>query len=166
MDTYGLFWGKNGSSMVGVKVFGMEHWWGNQYRRLLGIMNNKGNISVKLTYGQFDGSTTDGYNTTCLGYIPTGCVPSGTSGGFISKMTFTKYGLIPTVARGSASTYYADALFFDNTITQIGIVSGASGSDYKVGAFCWSFNDSASVADWHSGASVSCKPLVSIEEVE
>ena len=166
MNTYGPFWGKNGSTMVGVKVFGMEHWWGNQYRRLLGIMNDKGNISVKLTYGQHDGSTTDGYNTTCAGYIPTGCTPSGTTGGFISKMSFTKYGLIPTVASGSASTYYADAFFFVNTITQIGIVSGASGSDYNVGAFCCSFNDAASAANWHSGASISCKPFAPIEEVE
>lgn len=160
MNTKGLFWGSNGSSVVGVKIFGMEHWWGNQWRRIAGWINDKGNQKIKMTYGQTDGSTVDGYNTDGSGYITIGCTPSGTSGGCASKMTVTENGLIPTMASGSTTTYYTDGLWFDNSQVDYVFVGGCSGSGLHVGAFCSSLDALSSHVGWYGGAAVSCKPLV------
>jgi hypothetical protein len=46
----GLFYGANSSSSV-VKVFGIENWWGNTWRRIAGNILDKGVRKVKLTYG-------------------------------------------------------------------------------------------------------------------
>ena len=159
MNTKGLFWGSNGSSMVGVKVFGMEHWWGNQWRRIAGWINNKGTQMIKLTYGQSDGSTVDGYNTDGSGYISIGCTPGGTSGGYVSKMTVTEHGLIPTTASGSATTYFTDGLWFNNSQVDYAFVGGSCNSGFLVGALYVALNSLVSIATWHVGAALSCKPL-------
>lgn len=158
MNTKGLFWGTNGTGS-GVKVFGIENWWGNQWRRIAGWINSKGTQKVKLTYSQLDGSTVDGYNTDGTGYISVGCTPSGTSGGYISKITPTEYGLIPTTASGSATTYHTDGLWFNNSQVDYALVGGSCYNGFLVGAVCVSLADLVSVAGWSFGAALSCKPL-------
>lgn len=163
MDAKGLFWGANNGT-YGVKVFGMENWWGNQWRRFAGIVNDNGNIKVKLTYGKQDGSTTEGYvvstsSSDYTGYISTGVAPSGSSGGYISAMKFTEEGMLPSVASGSSSTYYCDGLWFNNIRVDYAFRGGSCINDLGVGAFCFALNDTASSATWAIGASVSCKPL-------
>ena len=161
LNDKGLFYGTNGNEKC-VKVFGMENWWGNQWRRIAGWINSKGTQKIKMTYGQSDGSTVDGYNTDGSGYISIGCTPSGTSGGYISKMTVTKNGLIPTTASGSATTYYTDGLWFYNSQVDYAIVGGSSDSRLIVGALFSDLADTVSCADWDVGAAVSCKPLAKI----
>ena len=158
LNDKGLFYGTNGTGK-GVKVFGMENWWGNQWRRIAGWINNKGTQMIKLTYGQSDGSTVDGYNTTSEGYININCTPSGTSGGYINKMTITEYGLIPTTASGSATTYYTDGLWFDSSQVGFALVGGASFYGLPVGALSSALDSTVSFAVWRVGAAVSCKPL-------
>ena len=159
MNAKGLFWG-NQDNVSGVKVFGMENWYGNQWRRIGGWINDKGTQKIKMTYGQSDGSTTDGYNTTGSGYISiANSTPSGTSGGYISKMIVSNNCLIPTVVSGSSTTYYCDGLWFNNSQVDYAFVGG--GSDYAsfVGALCSSLSNASSVASWDIGAALSCKPL-------
>ena len=159
MNTKGLFWG-NQDNKSGVKVFGMEHWYGNIWRHIGGWINDKGTQKIKMTYGQSDGSTTDGYNETGSGYISIGgATYSGTSGGYISKMLITDNGLIPTIASGSATTYYCDGLWFNNSQVDYAVVGGRSNSAYYVGALSSALNGISSVADWGINASISCKPL-------
>lgn len=159
MNTKGLFWG-NQDNESGVKVFGMEHWYGNIWRRIGGWINDKGTQKIKMTYGQSDGSTTDGYNETGSGYISIGGVtPSGTSGGYISKMLITDNGLIPTIASGSVTTYYCDGLWFNNSQIDYAYVGGNSRSTSFAGALCMCLNDMSSFAHCVIGAAISCKPL-------
>lgn len=158
LNDKGLFYGTNGTGK-GVKVFGMENWWGNQWRRIAGWINSEGTQKIKMTYGQSDGSTVDGYNTDGSGYISIGCTPSGTSGGYISKMTVTKNGLIPTTASGSATTYYTDGLWFNNSQVDYAFVGGSSDDRLRVGALCSNLNGLVSYAVWAFGTAVSCKPL-------
>ena len=160
MDNKGLFYGTNGTEK-GVKVFGIEHWWGNQWRRIGGWINDKGTQKIKMTYGRSDGSTTDGYNETGSGYISIGGdTPSGKSGGYISKMLITDNGLIPIIASGSATTYYCDGLWFNNSQVDYAYVGGESvGGASLVGAFCSVLNAVSSRADGGVGAAISCKPL-------
>ena len=159
MNTKGLFWG-NRDNVSGVKVFGMEHWYGNQWRRIGGWINDKGTQKIKMTYGQSDGSTVDGYNETGSGYISIpSSNPSGTSGGYISKMQITDNGLIPTIASGSATTYYCDGLWFNNSQVDYAYVGGNSNDASRVGALYSALGNASSVANWGIGAALSCKPL-------
>lgn len=163
MNAKGLFWGHNGSSMVGLKVFGMEHWWGNQWRRIAGWINDKGTQKVKMTYGQSDGSTTDGYNTTGNGYLTiTNATPSGTSGGYISGVIFNEYGIIPKIASGSATTYYTDGLWLSNAQVDYALVGGRSNVGLLAGALCSALNSIPLDASWSYAATISCKPLAAI----
>ena len=159
MNTKGLFWG-NQDNKSGVKVFGIEHWYGNIWRRIGGWINDKGTQKIKMTYGQSDGSTTDGYNETGSGYISIGgATPSGTNGGYISKMLITDNGLIPTIASGSATTYYCDGLWFNNSQVDYAFVGGSSDDTSRVGALFSSLGNASSDAGWGIGAALSCKPL-------
>lgn len=158
LNNKGLFYGTNGTGK-GVKVFGIENWWGNQWRRIAGWINDKGNQKIKMTYGQTDGSTVDGYNTDGSGYISVGCTPSRTSGGYINKMTITENGLIPTIASGSDTTYYTDGLWFNNSQVDYTFVGGGSADGLRGGALSSSLTHKVSVAAWYDGAAVSCKPL-------
>ena len=159
MNTKGLFWG-NQDNVSGVKVFGIEHWYGNTWRRIGGWINDKGTQKIKMTYGQSDGSTTDGYNETGSGYISIGgATPIGTDGGYISKMLITDNGLIPTIVSGSATTYYCDGLWFNNSQVNYACVGGDSRNPSRVGALYSHLKIASSDANWAIAAAISCKPL-------
>ena len=159
MNTKGLFWG-NQDNKSGVKVFGMEHWYGNTWRRIGGWINDKGTQKIKMTYGQSDGSTVDGYNTDGNGYITiANSTPSGTTGGYISKMMITDNGLIPTIASGSTTTYYCDGLWFNNSQIDYPCVGGSTSTPSSAGALCSYLGFASSHASFNLCAALSCKPL-------
>ena len=160
MDTKGMFWGSNNAVNEGVKVFGMEHLWGNLWRRTAGWVNVNGTQKVKLTRGTHDGSTATDYNTNGNGYISvSGATPSGTSGGYISSMKTEAYGRIPVTASGSSSTYEADGLWYSNSGTMYALVGGAWYVGLPCGPFCANLYYTASVSSSPVGAALSCKPL-------
>ena len=159
MNTKGMFWGSNNGT-DGVKVFGMEHLWGNLWRRTAGWVNVNGTQKVKLTRGTHDGSTATDYNTNGNGYISvSGATPSGTSGGYISSMKTEAYGRIPVTASGSSSTYEADGLWYSNSGTMYAVVGGHWGYGLPCGPFCAYLYRTASTSASDVGAALSCKPL-------
>ena len=159
MNTKGIFWG-NHDNISGAKVFGMEHLWGNAWRPVAGWIDDMGTQKVKMTYGHNDGSTVEGYNLDGTGYIPiANSTPSGTYGGYTSKMLIKQHGLIPIKANGSATTYYSDGLWFNNSQISYALVGGNSSDGSPVGAFSLSFDFTVSFAHPNIGASISCKPL-------
>ena len=159
MNTKGLFWGSTNQT-DGVKVFGMENWWGNLWRRTAGWIVVNGIQKVKITRNTKDGSTVTDYNTTGNGYISiSGATPTGTSGGYISGMKTEKFGRIPYQASGSASTYEADGLWFNNSGTFYALVGGYWGNDLMVGPFYAHLYRAASISYSAVGAALSCKPL-------
>ena len=159
MNSRGMFWGSNNGT-DGVKVFGMEHFWGNLWRRTAGWMNVNGTQKVKLTRGTKDGSTASDYNTDGNGYkTVSGATPSGTSGGYISSMKTEGFGRIPVTASGSSSTFEADSLWYNNSGTMYAVVGGVWDCGLRCGPFY--ANLSAAPSDSYSsvGAALSCKPL-------
>ena len=113
-----------------------------------------------MTCGQSDGTTVNGYNTDGTGYIEIpNSTPSGSSGGYISKLSFGNYGYIPVISNGSATTYYCDGLWFNNSQIDYAFVGGASGSGCLVGAFSSGLHCAVSLAGWYVAAALSCKPL-------
>ena len=148
MNTKGLFWGES-TGKSGVKVFGMENFWGNQWRRTAGLMLANGITKAKLT---------PPYNTDGSGYKTISSVaPSGTSGGYIKDVIFSKNGFAPSVASGSESTYYCDGLWYNNEITAFALFGGLLADGRRCGSLYVNLSSAPSAASWHLGASSSYK---------
>lgn len=164
-DTKGLFYGTNSGAVSAntfgncVKVFGMENYYGFQWRRTNGLILDNGATKYKLTYGTEDGSSATGYNTDGTNYKDASVTPSGTSGGYISAAKFTEDGMFSDTMSGSASTYFCDGTWFNNSEVRFALFGGYSGDGAGVGAFYLVLNAAVSGANWAVGASVSCKPL-------
>ena len=159
MNRKGMFWGSNDNTS-GVKVFGMEHLWGNLWRRIAGWINASGNQKVKLTRGTHDGSTATDYNLDGNGYLTvSGATPTGSSGGYINAMKTMPYGRIPYQASGSSSTFEADSLEFNNNQSDYAFVGGAYNTGgLQCGPFCALLTSTPSVTYFNRGAALSCKP--------
>lgn len=159
MNSRGMFWGSNNGT-DGVKVFGMEHFWGNLWRCTAGWMDVNGTQKVKLTRGTKDGSTASDYNTDGNGYkTVSGATHSDTSGGYISSMKTEGFGRIPVTASGSSSTFEADTLWHNNSGTMYALVGGAWHLGLQCGPFCATLGGAPSASSSYAGAALSCKPL-------
>ena len=157
LNDKGLFFGYNDGNH-GVKVFGMENWWGAQWRRTAGYIKNGSDQRIKLTYGQQDGSTVDGYNTDGSGYISMGITPTGTNGGYIDQMNFNEYGMFGKNSSGSSSTHFCDGQWFNNSATTYALFGGHSTHGLPCGAFCCNLSSAVSSADWTCGVALSYRP--------
>ena len=159
MNGKGRFWGDS-SQTNGVKIFGMENWYGNLWRRIEGYVTNSSGVQlVKMCYGTRDGSTADGYSTGGTGYVSMGTT-SGTSGSGIQTMHVNnKCGVVPKALTGNTSptTYFSDGHWYGNSC--YAVVGGSWGDGLRLGAFCSGVTAAVSDADTHYGAAVSCKPL-------
>lgn len=163
-DAKGLFFGTSSDAIASgsygnaVKVFGMENWWGFQWRRYLGHIMVNGVQKLKLTYGKEDGSGCTGFNLTGADYLSEGVTPTGTNGGYIDEMNYSENGMLPKNASGDSTHHYCDGLWFNNAITSVPFRGGSTGGA-PCGAFCVGLYCTASDAGWAIGAALSCKPL-------
>ena len=159
MNTRGLFYATSATADCYLKVFGMEFYWSNLWRRCEGLVTDANTkIKYKLTAGRHDGSTADGYNTTGEGYLEAGTA-AGTSGGYINKCKSTPGGRIPTNASGSSSTYECDGLWF--AASCFARVGGHWDNTLLEGAFSVTLSSAVSYSYASTGAVLSCKPLAS-----
>ena len=162
LNDKGLFWGestgKYDASPAGVKLFGMENYYGNKWKRLAGLINDNGNVKYKLTWTTLDGTTVTGFNLDGTGYISTGITPSGTSGGYITTMQFSSDGaMVPSVASGSDTTYYCDGLWFNNSQVDYAQFGGTLNRGSLVGSGSLRLTHAATIANGDIGASLSFK---------
>lgn len=164
-NTKGLFYGTNSDTIASgsygnaVKVFGMENWWGFQWRRYLGHIMVNGIQKLKLTYGKEDGSGCEGFNLTGADYLTEGVTPTGTSGGYIDEMNYSENGMLPKNAGGTQTSDYCDGLWINNSITSVPQRGGDSNAGALCGALYVNLGSAASTARWYIGAALSCKPL-------
>ena len=146
-----------GTSATGsMKAFGIENLFANYWKRCNGAMYTSSGFMYKLGYGTSDGSTVSGYNTTANGYISGGLF-TGTSGGYLSKALMTSKGLVPSVASGSASTFFCDGLWWSNK--GFAVVGGNYTYSALAGLFCLSVYNTVSYSVANLGGSLSCVPL-------
>jgi hypothetical protein len=96
-----------------VKVFYIEHFWGNYWERLAGhIMDLDGQVYTKMT-PPYPQPELPGENVMPAGYIPTGITPTGASGSYIiSGKTDPETGFVPGETGGSATQYYCDGMWY------------------------------------------------------
>ena len=158
MNDKGLFWGSS-EGADGVKVFGMENWWGNQWRRYAGHVMTNYVQKYKMTRDRQDGSTADDYNSDGSGYLTSGVETR--SSGFIKKMRFDSNTFQPLEVGGSSASYWCDrvAVSPDTAYLRFGGASNTGVVNY-LGGFYLSAGMGSEYADMYNGAAPSCKPLI------
>lgn len=163
-DSKGLFYGTDSGVAStyanAVKVFGMENYFGFQWRRHNGLILSDGETKVKLTYGMEDGSNISGYNATGEDYITANTTAlSGTSGSYISNSKYTNDGIFPQVMSGSQATFMCDACWYNNTGQRFARFGGDSHYGNSNGMFALVIANVLETSGWGSGAALCCKPL-------
>ena len=157
LNNKGMFYGSN-INTAAVKVFHMENWWGNQWRRFAGLINMNGTQKFKMTRTTNDGSTVADYNLTGQGYLSGGTYSSA-NGTYIKKMTWDDKQWIPSLMSGTYTTFYCDGLWTNNLQIDYACRGGNSTSGTHCGAWYLALDYLASDVAWTLGAAPSCKPL-------
>lgn len=160
-NTKGMFYGKQSNSVV--KVFGMEQWFADSWRRLAGLILNGGSLLYKLTYGTADGSSAAGYiesDSAPSNYLASGkTIATNLSSSYIMKHSaLSKGALLATTFGGSNGNYYSDACW-SSTGVKYARVGGNCVDGSACGAFALYLTDALSVSSWAYGAALSLKPL-------
>ena len=140
----GQFWGSTDTKLQH-KVFHMEDWWGNQWERIAGLINDHGRYKVSLT---------GPYNTTGAGYDDAGPV-SAASNSYIKTNKCDEFGRLPVATGGSASTYDCDYFWTNNEQVDYARVGGYCRNGASVGAFYLDVHHLATYANWNFGACLS-----------
>ena len=159
LNDKGLFWGDISAGTSGVKVFGMENYWGCVWHRTAGLISFDNHAYAKLTYSTADGSSTTGYNQTGSGYLDFGSTPN--TNGWIKTMKYNRKGLIPFIidgAEGNSNYYYGD-YYYQNANTRYLLLGCRSGLGLNAGAMCFSLNATPDNALWNCSTTLSCKPI-------
>lgn len=159
LNTKGMFYGKATatSRTTAVKVFGMENWWGNIWRRYAGhVTNSNGKDCYKLTWGKEDGTAVVGYNTNGNGYKVTN--NSAPHGQYVTQTEYATDGsMCAKAGGGSATTYYCDYHWHSSNCYAL------RGGGWNFGSHCGAFyvalHNSASYSRSDGGCALSCKPL-------
>ncbi len=144
--SYGPYYGGTGNTNM--KFMWMENWYGDRWERTFGVWY----ISNVLYVKDFAPYTTDG---NVENYHNLGRGITGTSGGYISEVTYDEHGMIPKTASGAETTYVPDKCWFaDGTMF---LVRGASCfNSLGVGA-AFSVNHPFSYSGWGVGPSPAYK---------
>jgi hypothetical protein len=172
MDNLGLFACVQRTATepsLGVKVFGMEHYWGNDWRHIAGWAIYNGKQYIKITKGAHDGigatSDTAGtkYNRFDAGYSNKKCIVNAnfaTTTGYWGSSVTTEYGRFPTNANGALSTYECDIVKWSNSSSNnVGMVGGDANYTMEAGPFAvQAYNSQTSTS--YQTTTLSCKPVL------
>lgn len=161
MDKKGLFWGGQ-TKTSGVKVFGIEHYWGKVYRIIAGYaFKNNGADGLraysKMKYGNDGFKVCDPYTEE---YTDTSVdIPYAYS--FVSKVAFGNDYILPCEFEGaSSSTFFTDfsAYTVSNSESQALRASANNGSAYG-GLFAYASLDKFDTINKYYNCTLACKPL-------
>jgi hypothetical protein len=145
----GQFFGYNNNNQM--KVFHIEEFWGNQWDRTAGLINDRGKIYVKMT------PEDNGYRVTDVtGYTDTGLTAPAGSGSYLNGMHCDEHGMIPSLATGSGTTYYCDGYWTNNGQLNY-LIAGASVDVASAlgGAFTFNVDTVPAYAYWNVGCGLS-----------
>lgn len=155
MTSAGQFSGSS-TTDAGVKVFYIEHFWGNYWERMAGqIMDLDGQVYTKMT-PPYTQPALPGENALPSGYTATGVTPSGGSGGYVTQVTLDpETGFVQSVTGGASNQYYADGMWYTiGTTVKWALVGGIRFSAALCGASTVSLNHPLSYATSYFGAAL------------
>lgn len=161
LSNKGMFHGTNNTT-DGVKVFGIEEFWGNRYDRILGMLLINGVWTIKMTSESQDGTDSLGYNLTGSGYdaLDEEAFPCPDTGGYLKNVTTSKYGSIPKEIGAAASTYFCDVFYVTKSSTRVALVGGNCNNGARCGFRYVTVDSAASSSSWGVGASPIYKPFL------
>ena len=165
LDAKGMFFGYSATDKA-VKVFGMENYWGCQWRRHAGLIQKGGKAYYKLTRGTAEGSTATDFNTDGTGYIEHSGALLGTSGQWQSTQAFDTNMMIPSGGGASDSTHMCDHYWVNTGATTYALLGGNSGAGSSCGAFCLSLYSDVSDAAWGVGCAPSLYNFANMERMQ
>ena len=145
LNNKGQFFGYNDETHA-VKVFHIENWWGNQWERIAGLINDK--VVLKATF-------TGPYNLDGTGYTNTGISFTSTYNGYQRETKATNLGRFPISNGGSSSTYTCDYTYVYCSSVYYSIVGGDCDGGSTRGAWYVNLGNDASYSRWYVGASLS-----------
>ncbi len=159
-NTKGMFYGKQSNSVC--KIFGMENWYADQWRRMAGLILSSGVQLYKLTYGTADGSSVKGYienDNAPTNYLTGPSIATNLSASYIKgESAYTNGALLATEFGGANGTYYSDACW-SATGVRFALVGGYCSRSSACGAFTLNLSVALSYTSWDVGAALSLKPL-------
>lgn len=158
LDAKGMFYGYSATDKA-VKVFGMENYWGCQWRRHAGLIQKGGKAYYKLTRGTADGSTATDFNTDGTGYIEHSGTLLGANDQWQSTQAFDTNMMIPSGGGASDNTHMCDHYWVNTGATTYALLGGRSADGSICGAFYLSLASDVSSAFWSFGCAPSLKPL-------
>lgn len=138
-------WGDQ-NDVNGVKFLGVEDFYGNVSEFVGGLIIN--DLVCKLT------KDPSNYGDDATKYeITAGTAPLKVSGGYIKKMQVTGGALLPSVAGGSSTTYFCDALWTPSAAEYGSCFAMFGGvNEGFAGAFCWNLVKSYTAATAREGS--------------
>lgn len=157
LNNKGMFFGYNGTDKA-VKVFGMENYWGCQWRRIAGLIQKGAKAYYKLTRGTADGSTATDFNTDGTGYIEHRGTLSANQG-WQAAQAFDSNMMIPSAVGASDNMHMCDYYWVNTGATTYALLGGDSGAGSSCGAFALHLHFTVGLAYWAIGCAPSLKPL-------
>lgn len=141
LNDKGLFWGSNEWDK-GVKVFGIENFWGNYSHFVAGFMCKSATAYVQAlkinTSDIYQASASTlradfGETSRALSIRPSF---TGTNGGYISEMQYIAFGLLPCGASGASNKYECDTMKWStgSSVTYFSI-GGINANTFQNGPF-------------------------------
>lgn len=149
MNTKGLFYGRTDVYTEGVKVFGIENFWGNIYHWMAGLytVGTSGSIAVKMAAPYGSSGTTGG--TTVSGVIASGSYYWPTQ----YKPYMNGAVILPTLGQSTTTIGWPDYFCINSSSGYIAFVGGSWSYDLSdSGPFACVVDNSASNATSHRGA--------------
>lgn len=111
-----------------VRTLWIEDLWGRAWDRYTGLINDNGTFKVKLT-GPYPTPTDNA--STYADYIDTGLVTPAE--GYVKEANCSEWGFLPQVTGGSASTYFCDYFYKNDSGVNYVLVGGAWSNGSKCG---------------------------------
>lgn len=102
-----------------VRTLWIEDLWGRAWDRYTGLINDNGTFKVKLT-GPYPAPTDNA--STYADYINTGLVTP--TEGYVKEANCSEWGFLPQVTGGSASTYFCDYFYKNDSGVKYVLVGG------------------------------------------
>lgn len=130
-----------------VKVFHVEDFWGNRTDRCYGAHTVNG-VYVYKTHPPYSAEPDGTYINSGIEAPEVGAV-----GGWIKSENVGDFGLLPSEAGGSSTTYYCDYLWENHEGTRLCAIGGMDNHFNNIGAYFMQFNHEASLLNAWVGSS-------------
>ena len=133
----GCFFGE-GAGTNCVRTLWIEDLWGRAWQRCQGLINDLGTYKVKL-HGPYPAPSDS--SSAYADYINTGLVTPAE--GYVTKANYSSWGFLPSAVGGSASTFFCDYFYKNDSATRFALLGGYWGNGSQCGRYVRLYNSAS-----------------------